>query len=306
MAPETSAARLQVGQDGAITLHAGAVDMGQGAETVLCQIAADAVGVPVSLIRLNPFHDTDVNCYDHGAFASRQTYIVGNAIKKSGALLREKIISCAGTILNIPPPGIDLVAGYIVEAGTGKQLLDMSEVAIQSLFYLKDREHLAAQTTFTCTENPLSTAACFAEIEVDLPLGKIKVKDIINIHDSGTIINPKTAESIVYGGMGMSLGCATLEELIYDEKGILLNNNMLDYKLPSSADLPDFKMSFVDSYEPTGPDGAKSLAELPIMIPVCAVRNALLHATGVAFNDLPMSPQRLVKRFCEAGLIRGV
>ena len=300
---ETAVARVTLGQDGMVTLLVGAVDVGQGTETVLSQIAADATGIPVSMVRIAGVQDTDISPYDNGAYGSRQTYITGNAVKRAGELLREKILSRAEVILGVS--GLDMRNGVIVskDGENRKKLLELGDIAKDALFNHGEREQLSAESTFCCRENPLSTAACFAEIEVDLSLGRIKVLDIVNVHDSGVIIHPKTAVSQVQGAMGMSLGCAMLEQVIYDEKGVLLNNNMLDYKIPTAMDLPDLQVEFVDSYEPTGPYGNKSLGESPIMVPVAAVRNALLHATGIAFNDLPMSPQRLTERLRDAGFL---
>jgi len=298
--PETSIARVVLGQDGMITLFFGAIESGQGTETVLTQMAADAIGVPVTMMRLGGVQDTDTHPYDNGSFGSRQTYTSGSAVKQAGLLLREKILDRAGTIDG--GQGAAGITGGVIVDGAGKRLLDIADIARSSLFSYGGREQLVAEATFCAGNNPYSTAACFAEIEVDIPLGKIRIIDIVNIHDSGVIINPKTAESQVRGGMGMSIGSALMEQLIFDEKGALRNNNMLDYKIPTAMDLPDMRVEFADSYEPTGPYGNKSLGEPPALIPVAAIRNALLHATGVAVNDLPLSPERLVERFRDAGL----
>ncbi len=133
-----------------------------------------------------------------------------------------------------------------------------------------------------------------AEIEVDLKTGKVKVLDICNIHDSGKILNRVTAEGQVHGGMSMSLGYALTEIMLYDpDTGKHLNNNLLDYKLPTIMDTPELKADFVETYEETAPYGNKALGEPPTVSPAAAIRNALLHATGVAVNSLPMNPQNL-------------
>ncbi|MEG2213536.1 MAG: molybdopterin cofactor-binding domain-containing protein, partial [Clostridiales bacterium] len=127
----------------------------------------------------------------------------------------------------------------------------------------------------------------------------------INVHDSGRLINPALAEAQVHGGMSMALGYGLSERLIYGREGRLLNGNFLDYKLPTAMDTPDLQADFVETIDPTGPFGNKSLGEPPAIPLAPAVRNALLHATGVHANQLPLEPQRLMRLFMEAGLLQG-
>ena len=146
-------------------------------------------------------------------------------------------------------------------------------------------------------KNTIATGCCFAEVEVDIKLGKIKILHIINVHDSGKLINPKLAEMQVQGGMSMGIGYGLSEQLILDEKtGRPLNGTLLDYKLMTMMDTPDIKADFVELDDPIGPFGNKALGEP-------AIRNAVLHATGVAFNENPLTPQRLIYGFIKAGLI---
>ncbi|MCE5342285.1 MAG: molybdopterin-dependent oxidoreductase, partial [Eubacteriales bacterium] len=127
---------------------------------------------------------------------------------------------------------------------------------------------------------------------------------LLNVHDSGVIINPKLAEGQVQGGMSMGIGYALSEELLYDDKGRPQNDNLLDYKLPTAMDQPDLETSFVELIDPSGPYGNKALGEPPAISPAPAIRNAVLQATGVCFNTLPLSPQKLVEGFVAAGLIK--
>ena len=136
-----------------------------------------------------------------------------------------------------------------------------------------------------------------------MPLGSVTIKDIVNVHDSGILINPKLAEAQVHGGMSMGLGYGLSEELLYNEKGQLLNDNLLDYKIPTAMDSPDFHVEFIQLQDPTGPYGNKSLGEPPAIPVAPAVRNAILHATGVGMNELPMTPQKLIAAFQKKGLI---
>ena len=139
---------------------------------------------------------------------------------------------------------------------------------------------------------------------MDIPLGLVTVKDIINVHDSGILINPLTARAQVHGGMSMGIGYALTEEMKFDPKtGRLLNGNLLDYKMPTSMDHPELTALFVETDDPSGPFGNKALGEPPTIPVAPAIRNAVLQATGVAVNTLPLSPQKLVEEFTRGGLI---
>ena len=136
-----------------------------------------------------------------------------------------------------------------------------------------------------------------------MPLGKVKVNNIINVHDSGTLLNPKLAEAQVHGGMSMGIGYALTEEILYNEKGRPLNANLLDFKIPTAMDVPDYHVEFLEMDDPMGPYGNKALGEPPAIPVAPAIRNAILHATGVSMKEIPMTQQKLVAAFKEAGLI---
>ena len=139
---------------------------------------------------------------------------------------------------------------------------------------------------------------------MDIPLCKIKVLDIVNVHDCGKLINPQLAAAQVHGGMSMAIGYALSEQLLYDPKtGKPLNNNLLDYKLSTIMDHPHLEAEFVENYEPTSAYGTKALGEPPAVPAAPAIRNALLNATGVSVNELPLNPHKLFVRFKEEGLI---
>ena len=180
----------------------------------------------------------------------------------------------------------------------------MEELATTAFYSLDRSVHITAEATSHCKTNTFATGACFAEVEVDMPLGKVKVTNIVNVHDSGKLINPKLAAAQVHGGMSMGLGYGLSEELLVDEKtGRPLNNNLLDYKIPTAMDTPDLNVAFIELEDPTGPYGNKSLGEPPAIPVAPALRNAVLHATGVAMDTIPMTPQRLIEAFQAKGLI---
>lgn len=300
---ETASCRMILNQDGSAQVQMGATEIGQGADTVFAQMAAETTGITLENIHIISTQDTDVTPFDTGAYASRQTYVSGMALKKTAELFQSKILDYASYALKRPAHELNVVSDHIVDKATGERLRTMEELAMEAFYSLDYSVHITAETTNHCKDNTYSFGACFTEVEVDIPLGKIKVLDIINVHDSGVLINPKLAEAQVHGGMSMGLGYALSEQMLYDAKGKPLNNNLLDYKLPTSMDTPDLHVDFVETVDPSGPYGNKSLGEPPAISPAPAIRNAVLHATGVGVNSLPMNPQKMVEQFTQAGLI---
>ena len=300
---ETASCRMILNQDGSMQLQMGATEIGQGADTVFTQMAAEVTGITEDKVNVLSTQDTDVSPFDTGAYASRQTYVSGMAVKKTGAIFKEKILDYAAHMLEKPQDTLDVRDNHIVDKETGTQLLPMEELATTAFYSLDRSVHITAEATSHCKTNTFATGACFAEVEVDMPLGKVKVTNIVNVHDSGKLINPKLAAAQVHGGMSMGLGYGLSEELLFDAKGRPLNDNLLDYKLPTAMDTPDLNALFVELDDPTGPFGNKALGEPPAIPVAPAVRNAVLNATGVAVDSLPMDPQKMVKHFKEAGLI---
>ena len=284
-------------------LHLGATEIGQGADTVFSQMASETTGISFEKVYIVSSQDTDTAPFDTGAYGSRQTYVSGMAVKKCGEEFKKKILDYASYMLKRPEAELDVRTDFIVKKESGEQLLSMAELA-ETAFYSLDRsQHITAEVTNQCKDNTFSSGCCFAEIEVDIPVGKIKVLNIVNVHDSGILINPKLAEAQVHGGMSMGLGYGLSEEFLYNEKGKPLNDNLLDYKIPTAMDTPDLNVKFIQLQDPTGPYGNKSLGEPPAIPVAPALRNALLHATGVAMDTIPMTPQRLIEAFQEKGLL---
>lgn len=299
---ETATCRMVLNQDGSIQLMMGATEIGQGADTVFTQMAAEVLGVTEDKVYIVSTQDTDVTPFDTGAYASRQSYVSGKAVKKTAKMMKEKILEYAAWKLKMDQQTLDIRNNMIVTA-EGEELLTMEALATEALYSLERSVHITAEATSHCKENTFASGACFAEVEVDMPLGKVNVLKIINVHDSGILMNPKLAEAQVHGGMSMGLGYGLSEELMYDAKGKPLNNNLLDYKLPTAMDTPELNVEFIELQDPTGPFGNKALGEPPAIPVAPAIRNAVLQATGIGFNQLPMEPQRLVAAFKEKGLI---
>lgn len=303
---ETASCRMSLNQDGSIQLQMGATEIGQGADTVFTQMASETLGIPEDQIYIVSSQDTDVTPFDTGAYASRQTYVSGKALKKTALLMKEKILCYASYMTGIAPDTLDLESGTIVNISDREPVLAMETLAREAFYSLEHSIHITAEATNQCKENTFASGVCFAEIEVDIALGKIKVLKILNVHDSGILINPKLAKAQVHGGMSMGLGYGLGEILLYDDNGRPLNNNLLDYKIPTAMDTPDLDVEFVELEDPTGPYGNKALGEPPAIPVAPALRNALLHAAGVAVDSLPLDPQKLVEHFQNAGLLNNI
>jgi len=301
---ETSSARMILNQDGSIQVELGATEIGQGADTAFSQMASETTGISFDKTYIISTQDTDVTPFDTGAYASRQTFVTGMAVKKCGETLKARILNYASYMLEgKPAEEMDVVNNAVVEKATGKELLPMETLAQTAFYSLTRSEHITAEVTNQCFKNTFASGCCFVDLEVDMPLGLIKINDIINVHDSGILINPKLAEAQVHGGMSMSLGYGLSEELLVDDKGRTLNDNLLDYKIPTAMDSPELNVKFIQLQDPMGPYGNKALGEPPAIPVAPALRNAVLNATGVSMNVLPMTAQRLVAAFKEKNLI---
>ena len=228
----------------------------------------------------------------------------GFAIKQTALLLKERILKYAYELTRMPAFLLDIVDGKIVRTSDGRALMTLGELATEALYSLTHSEHLTAESTYQIKSNAYSFGCSFAEVEVDIPLCRLRVLNMINVHDCGRLINPALAEAQVHGGMSMAIGYGVSEQLLFDEKtGRPLNNNLLDYKLSTAMDHPHLEAQFVENYEPTSAYGTKALGEPPACPGAPAIRNALLNATGVAVDRIPLTPHVLFERFREEGLL---
>jgi xanthine dehydrogenase molybdenum-binding subunit len=304
---EVAGARLRLNQDGSVHLMVGATEIGQGADTIFAQMAAQTLGVAVNQVHLVSTQDTDTTPFDTGAYASRQTYVGGQAVHKTALSLKRKILAYAGTMTGQNPDHLDMADGLIFLKGApDRPILTLKDLALDSYYHKTRGELLVAEESHKTQTNAPSYGCTFVDLEVDIPLCRVRIHEIFNIHDAGRLMNPQTSEGQVHGGLAMGLGGALFEELSFDPAtGRSVNANLLDYKVPTIMDVPDLGAGFVETFEPTGAYGAKSLGEPPLLTPAPAVRNAILNATGVRINDLPMTPKALFVHFQKAGLIPG-
>lgn len=301
---ESSSCRLILNQDGSVNLQLSETEIGQGADTAFAQITADVVGINLDKVNVISCQDTDLSPFGTGAYASRQTYAASFAIHKTGKKFKEKIIKHASSMTDIAAELLDIKDSCIYRKDNNEILMNMEELATTALYSMSNSEHISSQETAQIKSNAYSFGCCFAKVEVDLDLCKIKIKKIINVHDVGNLINPALAHAQVHGGMSMGIGYALSEIQLCDrESGKILNDNFLDYKLQTMPDHPDLFSDFIINPEPTSPCGTKSLGEPPVCPVAPALRNAVLNACGVAINSLPLRPENLFRHFKDAGLL---
>ena len=216
---EHSSCRMVLNQDGSIQVQLGETEIGQGADTVFSQMAADAVGIPLDHVHIVSQQDTDVTPIGLGVFASRGTYVASHSIRQTGELLKKKILEQAEIMTRQPVYCMYLEEGVIYRVGDNKRLCDLGELARWALYNTNRSHHITAETTADVKNNAFNFGCTFAEVEVDIPLCKVKVLDMVNVHDCGKVINPALAEGQVHGGMSMALGFALAEQELLECTG---------------------------------------------------------------------------------------
>ena len=229
---ELAGARIVMNQDGSIQLQVGATEIGQGSDTIFSQMAAEVLGINIKDVHIISTQDTDITPFDTGAYASRQSFITGAAVKKAALEVKEKVLILASKKCGLNISELDINNGEIIEKKLGNVICPLAKIALESYY---DRENAAPITSDTSENikiNAVAYGVTFAEIELDIETGKIEILEIYNIHDSGKILNHKIAEGQVQGGVSMGLGYALSEELLFNkDTGEPLNNNLLDYKI---------------------------------------------------------------------------
>ncbi|MBI2305269.1 MAG: molybdopterin-dependent oxidoreductase [Chloroflexi bacterium] len=304
-------ALIKVNEDGKVYIWSGEGEIGQGTNTVLCQIAAEELGVPIEDVEISTA-DTDLTPYCHGAYASRLTYIAGNAVKAAAAEAKRQLLEVAGESLEANPQDLEIQGGriYVQGAPEGRSTT-VAEAAYSRLFRrggapivgfgsFDPDSQLSDQNRYGNESGAYNFACQAAEVAVDTETGQVKVLSYVSVADCGTVVNPVGAEGQLEGSIAQGLGYALAEGLTMEE-GRPLNPNFHDYKILTMADMPPFQRDFVPSYEPTGPFGAKGLGELG-MDPVAAViANAINDAVGVRITTLPITPEKVLKALREKG-----
>ncbi|MCZ6748289.1 MAG: molybdopterin-dependent oxidoreductase [SAR324 cluster bacterium] len=287
-----STIEVALSRDGAVTLYSGAVDIGQGVNTIVSQICAEALGVPLGHVTLVS-GDTDRTADAGKTSASRHTFVSGRAAQLAGEHLRRQLLELADTR---PDATLRIDGSTLhVSAGGGKRSVDLSRLPEDG------RGHVLVgvgtydpPTTALDAEGqgvPYATyafAAQLAEVEVDLELGTVKVLGIAAAHDIGRAVNPTQVEGQIHGGIAQGLGMALMEEYLPGR-----TENLHDYLIPTFGDVPEIEIFLIEDPEPLGPYGAKGIGE-PALIPTApAILGAIRHATGATIRRLPATPHRV-------------
>lgn len=281
---------IKINDDGSFNMLVGATDLGTGADTVLGQIAAEVLGVPLDDIKVYS-SDTDMTPFDTGAYASSTTFISGTAAMKAAKVVRDRIKERAAMLLDVKIPcTIELRDGRAY-APDGRSV-SMEEIALDSLHW-QEQEQIMGTASHVSQDCPPPFAAQMVEIEVDIETGQVTVIKLVMAVDCGVAINPITASGQVEGGMIQALGYAHCEEYALDDDGRLINDSFGPYKIYRADEMPETTVFLVQTMEDSGPFGAKAVAEIPKDGVAPAMRNAILNATGVAINDLPFTPERV-------------
>lgn len=299
---EAAGARMILMPDGSVKLMLGATEIGQGADTAFAQMAAETIGIPYDWIIRDAMTDTDIDPFDTGAYASRQTYIAGFAVQEAADKMRTEILERAAQTYDIRVEQLDLVDGKIVYLHNQEKIAELADLALDSFYSLSSSKAIVTESSVNIHENSYASGCTFAEVEVDIETGRITLLDVMNVHDSGRIINPLLAQGQVDGGMAMGIAYGLSEGIFYDKNGRPLNTDLLDYKIPTTMDLPDLKQKFVESEDPVGPYGNKSLGENPLCSPAAAIRNAVKNAVGLGINTNPLSPQHVYEELQKANI----
>jgi xanthine dehydrogenase molybdenum-binding subunit len=304
---EHSGAIIKLNPDGTANLSNATVDMGSGQITSLCQIAAEELGLKAEQVRMT-YADTDTVPFDAPSHASRVTYSAGTAVKAAAAQVKQRLMEVAAIMLEESTENLELRDGHVHLRGSDTKL-SISEVATraESPFVwmteqgpvpttIEEKGTIIGVSSMAPASNPSPSSVEFVEVEVDTETGEVKVCDVVFAHDIGKVINPNAAEGQVEGGFQQGMGYALMEEIQFDgETGACLTGDFLDYKIPTAVEMPSrIESIFIESDEPTGPFGAKSLSEPCCTVPAPAIANAIYNAVGVRVRELPITPEKIL------------
>jgi len=285
-------ASIKMNDDGSFNLLVGATDLGTGSDTVLGQMAAETLGVPLEDIIVYS-SDTDLTPFDKGAYASSTTYVSGNATTKAAQIVAYRIRRRAARLF--AQKGIDVkVADILLKdrnamAPAGDSI-SLKEIALDTL-HMSDQEQIMGVASHVSPVSPPPFAAQFAEVTVDIDSGMVTVDKLVMAVDSGIIINPLTASGQVEGGMTQALGYAVCEEMVVDEEGQPRETDFVDYHIFRANEMPEMQTIFVETQEPSHPFGVKSVSEIPMNGVAPAVGNAVLDACGASITKIPILPE---------------
>lgn len=286
---DMGSAVLRLNDGGFFNLTVGATDLGTGSDTILAQMAAEGIGVDVSRIRVYS-SDTDLTPFDTGAYASSTTYVSGHAVIRAAEDMRTQLLQAAAEQLGVPAASISF-DGEWFDTASGRVSLDALSTG---LTYSRDQRQLVSTGSFVGQKSPPPYMAGMAEVEVDVETGVVELVRYVAEVDCGTAINPNLARIQVEGALAQGIGMALHEDVRRDAEGRLLTNSFLTYGIPTRREIRELDVHFVETHEPTGPYGAKSVGEIGIDTPPAAIMNAICDAVGIRLTDLPATPEKVL------------
>jgi len=287
-------ASIKMNDDGSFTLLVGATDLGTGSDTVLAQMAAEVLGVPLDDM-ICYSSDTDFTPFDKGAYASSTTYISGTAAVNAAKIVAERIKVRATMLLGLDESEASNIqlANRMAIAPDGRSV-SFTEIALDSL-HKNNQEQIMGVASYVSPVSPPPFAAQFAEVTVDTETGQVTVDKLVMAVDSGVIVNPLTASGQIEGGMTQALGYALCEEMRYDEKGNTIERDLDRYHIFRADEMPILETIFVETFEPSHPFGVKAVAEIPMDGVAPAVGNAIYDAVGINIEENPTTPEKVWK-----------
>ena len=285
---------IKLNDGGSYMVTVGATDIGQGSDTIISQIVAEELGTTVDKIIIYS-SDTDLTPYDCGAYASSTTYVSGNAAYNAAVKMRERLLKEAAQELGVKPELVEFDGTTFTSGDKSVTLEDLSTGRL----YNNDTRQIAVTESFHSHVSPPPFMAAFGEFEFDTETYEYKMVKYVTVTDCGTTINPMLAKGQVEGGVVQGYGMASTEEVIYTAKGKLLSNTFDTYHIPTVKEVGELVTEFADSYEPTGPFGAKSVGEIGIDTPPAVLCNAVYNAFGVRIHSLPITPQKIFEAIKE-------
>lgn len=286
---DVGSATIKMNDDGFYTLMIAAADMGTGCDTILAQMAAECLDCPVENIEVLGA-DTDSSPYDSGSYASSTTYVTGKAVEKACQKLIARILEIASGMLDAPVEELEFASDR-VEWPKARKFVSLIDIGTKSM--CGNGCALEATESNSSPTSPPPFMAGAVEIELDKETGHVEILDYKAVVDCGTVVNPNLARVQTEGGLVQGIGMTLYENIQYNDKGTMLNNSFMQYKIPSRRDMGNIQVEFESSFEPTGPFGAKSIGEIVINTPAPALAHAIANATGIWFKELPITSEQI-------------
>ena len=292
---DVGSATIKLNEDGIYTLSIAAADMGTGCDTILAQMAAECLDCDMEDIIVSGA-DTDTSPYDSGSYASSTTYVTGRAVEKACDELYKRIRHQAAKMLGCEEEVLEF-DGHEAKNLKNGDTVSLEEIGTASMCGCNCALQVTESNCSPTSPPPFMVG--MVEIELDKETGHVEILDYVAVVDCGTVVNPNLARVQVEGGLVQGIGMTLFENIQYTEKGQMLNNSLMQYKIPTRRDMGTLRVEFESSNEPTGPFGAKSIGEIVINPPAPAIAHAIANATGLWFKDLPITSEKIAMGLCK-------